>query len=124
MNRPRPAAERNHRAEALAHQVEGYLLLHTERERARHEASVLCGRLPWLTTAQAQDVTRQYVEQRLSLTHRTLRATAERAEALRHEYEARYAALRRTLLKRHALCASLMLLSTGAVSAATVLLVR
>ncbi|GGS36558.1 hypothetical protein AB0E75_32175 [Streptomyces griseoviridis] len=124
MNRPRPATPPGHRADALAHQVEGYLLVHAERERAEREAAVLCARLPWLTTAQADDLTRHYTEQRLVLTRRTLQATVERAEALRREYEARYAALRRELLKRHAAGASLLLLTVGTVSATGVLLTR
>ncbi|CAL9507604.1 hypothetical protein SUDANB145_03550 [Streptomyces sp. enrichment culture] len=124
MNRPRPAASPDPRAEALAHQVEGYLLAHTERERARQEAAALCDRLPWLTTAQAQDLTRHYTEQRLVLARSMLRATVDRAGELRREYEERYAALRRTLLRRHAVAASLLLLATGTVSATSALLAR
>ncbi|WP_308013417.1 hypothetical protein [Streptomyces beigongshangae] len=95
-------------AAELANEVEGYLLLQAERDQARQEATTLCSRLPWLTTAQAEDVTRHYVEQRLGLTKQALQRTADRAHRLRGEYEARYAALRRTLLKRHAACASLL----------------
>lgn len=91
----------------LDNEVEGYLLLHAERDQAQHEAETLCSRLPWLTTAQAEDLTRRYIEQRLGLTRQALQITANRADRLRAEYEARYTALRQTLLTWHATCASL-----------------
>ncbi|MEU5757088.1 hypothetical protein [Streptomyces sp. NPDC047829] len=98
----------------LVNQVEGYLLVQAEREQALREAAALCARLPWLTGSQAEDLTSRYCEQRLHLTRRTLQAVAARAEQLRKEYEARYAALRHTLLKRHAACASLLLICASA----------
>ncbi|WP_367320424.1 hypothetical protein [Streptomyces sp. HUAS ZL42] len=103
---------------ALANEVEGYLLAQAEREQAQREAEVLCARLPWLTTGQAEDLTRHYTEQRLGLTRQALQATADRAERLRGEYEARYAALRRTLLRRHAACACLLVAFSAAAGAA------
>ncbi|WP_448315973.1 hypothetical protein [Streptomyces sp. CO7] len=83
-------------------EMEGYLIAHAHRESARREAGTLCARLPWLTGAQAEEVARQYVLLRIGLTRRLLLDTAERAEQLREEYETRYEALRRTLLRRHA----------------------
>ncbi|MEU3556604.1 hypothetical protein [Streptomyces fragilis] len=83
-------------------EMEGYLIAHAHRESAREEAETLCARLPWLTGAQAEEVARQYVLLRIGLTRRLLKDTAERAERLREEYEARYEDLRRTLLRRHA----------------------
>jgi hypothetical protein len=83
-------------------EMEGYLIAHAHRQNARQEAEALCAGLPWLTTAQAQDVARQYVLLRIGLTRRLLKDTAERADRLREEYEARYEDLRRTLLRRHA----------------------
>lgn len=124
MNRPQPAASPVPRAGVLAHEVEGYLLAHTERERARQEAAGLCDRLPWLTTAQAQDLALHYTEQLLALTRSVLRATADRAGELRREYEEHYATLRRTLLRRHAVAASLLLPATGTVSATSALPAR
>ncbi|MFE3637726.1 hypothetical protein [Streptomyces cellostaticus] len=106
----RPGAPRDG---SLANEVEGYLLLHAELEQARHEAETLCARLPWLTTGQAEDLTRHYTEQRLDLTRRALQATADRAKRLRGEYEARYRALRRTLVRRHAMAACFLLTCTG-----------
>ncbi|MDG9720047.1 hypothetical protein [Streptomyces sp. DH24] len=79
------------------------------RDQARREAEELCARLPWLTSGQAEDLSRHYVQRRLAVTRRMLRDTAERAAELRAEYEARYAALRRDLLRRHAVCACAVL---------------
>ncbi|HET9380872.1 MAG TPA: hypothetical protein VFP69_08590 [Streptomyces sp.] len=86
------------------------------REEARREAGELCGRLPWLTDGQAEDLARHYVHQRLGLTRRMLRDTARRAAELRLEYEARYAALRRALLRRHALGACAVLVCGAGLS--------
>ncbi|MGW3359324.1 hypothetical protein ACWDFL_28560 [Streptomyces bungoensis] len=111
-------------AGALANEVEGYLLLHAEREQAQHEAEALCGRLPWLTAGQAEDLTRHYLEQRLGLTRQALQATADRAKRLRGEYEARYAELRGALLRRHALCACALLAVSTATTTVSVLTAR
>ncbi|MFB7651566.1 MULTISPECIES: hypothetical protein [unclassified Streptomyces] len=92
----------------LANEAEGYLLAQAELERARSEAAVLCCRLPWLTTGQAEDLTRHYVQQRLGLTRQALQVTADRAKRLRGEYENRYQHLRHALLKAHAVCACLL----------------
>jgi hypothetical protein len=86
-------------------EMEGYLIAHTHREHARREAEDLCARMPWLTTAQAEDLTRQYVLLRIGLTRRMLLDTTEHTARLREEYEARYRALRRALLRRHAAAA-------------------
>ncbi|XHM64602.1 hypothetical protein ACE6JH_31090 [Streptomyces nigra] len=68
---------------AVADEAAGYLLVHDHHVQACREAAELCERLPWLTTAQAEDMSRQYVQQRVDLTRRMLRATVERAEQLR-----------------------------------------
>ncbi|WP_201258890.1 hypothetical protein [Streptomyces ambofaciens] len=112
------------RAPSLAGQVEGYLLLRAEREQARREAAALCARLPWLTSAQADDLACHYTEQRLGLTRHVLRSTARRADRLHEEYEARYLALRRTLLKRHAAAACAMVVCVSAAVAAVSLAAR
>ncbi|WP_206317011.1 hypothetical protein [Streptomyces composti] len=112
------------RGSALADRVEGYLLARTHHEQARREAEALCARLPWLTTAQAEDVTRQYVRQRIDLTRTTMLHTLERAEQMRGEYEARYAALRRGLLRRHAAFACAVVACAGAAGTAVCLLGR
>ncbi|MDQ0585717.1 hypothetical protein [Streptomyces rishiriensis] len=108
----------------LANEVEGYLLLQAERDQAQHEARTLCSRMPWLTTAQAEDLARHYIEQRLGLTRQALQITADRAHRLRAEYEARYADLRHTLLKRHAACATLLLAAASTAGTTTYLLNR
>ncbi|MDH6224448.1 hypothetical protein [Streptomyces chilikensis] len=91
-------------------EMEGYLIAHNHREHARREAEGLCARMPWLTTAQAEDLTRQYVLLRIGLSRRMLLDVTERTAQLREEYEARYQALRRALLRRHAgaACATLV----------------
>jgi hypothetical protein len=80
--------------------------------------------MPWLTTAQADELTCHYVRRRLDVTRQLLRSTVRRAEELRQEYESRYAALRHTLLRRHAACACAVLACAGGVSTLTVLLSR
>ncbi|MGW1988272.1 hypothetical protein ACWCPJ_38500 [Streptomyces collinus] len=109
---------------ALAAEVEGFLLLQTEREQAQHEAEILCARLPWLTTGQAEDLARHYTEQRLGLTRQAVQAFAARAGRLRGEYEARYADLRQTLLRRHVMWACILLASSVAVGTVTAWLTR
>ncbi|MFB9466552.1 hypothetical protein [Streptomyces cinereospinus] len=109
--------ERRRLADALANEAEGYLVACAEREAARREAEQLCARLPWLTTAQAEDLGHRLVEQRLEVTRGILRRSADRAERLHRAYEARYAHLRRTLLRRHAACAC-TLLACAALAAA------
>lgn len=111
-------------AGVLVNEVEGHLLAQAERDRARREAEALCARLPWLTGAQAEDVTRHYTAQRLDLTRELLRATIARAQELRGEYEARYATLRRALLRRHAACASAVLVCAVVLGTAASSLVR
>lgn len=102
----RPPAEQG---SSLAAEVEGYLLARAEYDTAHLEAQALCARLPWLTTAEAEDLTRHYVSQRLDLTRQVLTRITRRATELRDEYEARYRALRRTLLTVHAVCACALL---------------
>ncbi|MEU9057027.1 hypothetical protein AB0D37_42790 [Streptomyces sp. NPDC048384] len=97
---------------ALAGEAEGYLLARAHHDQARREAEDLCARMPWLTAAQAEDVARHYTRKRIDLTRQMLLSTVERASQLRQEYETRYAALRRDLLKLHAagVCAALICL--------------
>lgn len=103
-------------AAALANEAEGYLLACAERDGARREAAELCARLPWLTTGQAEDLTRHYVDQRLEVTRGLLRRSARRAEQTRQAYEARYAQLRLALLKGHAAAACALLAGASCVA--------
>ncbi|MCH0567557.1 MULTISPECIES: hypothetical protein [unclassified Streptomyces] len=111
-------------AAALTRQIEGYLRAQRDREQARAEAEAFCARLPWLTSAQAEDVARHYAERRLELTRQTLRHTVRHAGELRREYEARYAALRHRLITRHVVVASTVVACATVLSAALCLLGR
>jgi len=108
----------------LTDTIEGYLLARAHHDQAHREAENLCARLPWLTTAEAEDVTRHYVDQRIDLTRQMLLSTTERATQLRQEYVDRYAVLRRDLLKRNTACARAVLACAGAVSTLVCLLTR
>ncbi|MGV9557388.1 hypothetical protein [Streptomyces sp. NPDC003401] len=108
----------------LADEAEGYLLARAHHDRAHRDAEDLCAKLPWLTTGQADDLTRHYVRQRTDLTRRMLRDTVRRAAELRREYEDRYAALRGDLLRRHAAFVSATLACTAAAGTAVVLFAR
>ncbi|MEU0114610.1 hypothetical protein ABZ137_12970 [Streptomyces bobili] len=108
----------------LAAEAEGYLLARTHHEQARREADDLCARLPWLTTAQADDLAHHYIRQRNHLTRLLFQETLRRAAELRQEYESRYAVLRRDLLRRHASVASAVLACAAAVSAAAAVFAR
>ncbi|GAB2735435.1 hypothetical protein [Streptomyces bullii] len=112
------------RESALAAEAEGYLLARLHHDRALREAEDLCVLLPWLTTAQAEDLTRHYVDRRRELTRRMLLDTVRRADELRQEYESRYAALRRDLLRRHAAGACAVLACAGGMSTLLCLLGR
>ncbi|WP_328558512.1 hypothetical protein [Streptomyces coelicoflavus] len=112
--RPRPPLGD---ASAIATQAEGYLRAQAHYDEARSEARALCDRMPWMTTAQAEDFTRHYVDHRLTLTRAMLRATVARAGELRQEFEGRYLQLRRALLRRHASWVSVVLASAAAMHA-------
>ncbi|AMW15149.1 hypothetical protein A4E84_03365 [Streptomyces qaidamensis] len=86
----------------MADETEGYLLAHAHRHQAQHEAEELCALMPWLTTAQAEELTAFYVHRRLDVTRQLMLGTVRRAAELRQEYESRYAELRGVLLRRHA----------------------
>ncbi|MCQ0025328.1 hypothetical protein M4914_21915 [Streptomyces somaliensis DSM 40738] len=78
--------------------IEGYLLAQAELLRAREEGEAFARRMPWLTTAQHEEVARLYAEDRIELSKKVLRAVADRCVELRGEYTARYAQLRQRLL--------------------------
>ncbi|MDN3251079.1 hypothetical protein QWJ23_37450 [Streptomyces sp. ZSW22] len=108
----------------MAAEAEGVLLARQHRHDAHREAQALCDALPWLTTAQAEDLTRHYVAHRLRLFHQMFEATLRRADELGREYEARYLRLRRDLLRRHGAWASCLLACAAAVSSALCTVVR
>ncbi|GGZ21671.1 hypothetical protein [Streptomyces nitrosporeus] len=90
-------------------QVEGYLLWNAEVEEARRRAGRFTEQLPWLTTAQREDVERVYVGDRVELCRESLTRIADRAVELRGEYTERYERLR-------ARCVAVSALTVGAVS--------
>ncbi|MCP9956533.1 MULTISPECIES: hypothetical protein [Streptomyces] len=89
--------------------VEGYLLAQAELLGARREGEAFARRMPWLTTAQHEEVARLYAEDRIELSKKVLRAIAGRCVELRGEYTARYVRLRQRLL-----CVSVASLLTSA----------
>ncbi|WP_228926588.1 hypothetical protein [Streptomyces sp. DH7] len=92
-------------------QLEGFLLWNAEVERARRQARRFTDRLPWLTTAQREDVERVFVAERVAASRESLTRIRDRADELREEYTGRYARLR----------ARCVAVSAGAVGAATCL---
>ncbi|MFE2296432.1 hypothetical protein [Streptomyces sp. NPDC059452] len=90
-------------------QLEGYLLWSAEVERARRQARRFTGELPWLTTAQREDVERVYLADRVAVSRDSLTRVRDRAAELRAEYTERYERLR-------ARCVALSVASVGAVA--------
>ncbi|MGC5345551.1 hypothetical protein [Streptomyces sp. DT171] len=75
-------------------QLEGHLLWNAELTDARVRADRFTEALPWLTTAQREDVERVYVADRVAASRATLIRIRARAVELRGEYEERYRRLR------------------------------
>ncbi|MEU0098809.1 hypothetical protein [Streptomyces sp. NPDC006267] len=89
-------------------QLEGFLLWSAEVERARRQARRFTDQLPWLTTAQREDVERVFTAERVAASRETLVRIRDRADELREEYTGRYVRLR----------ARCVAVSAGAVGAA------
>ncbi|MFD3799286.1 hypothetical protein [Streptomyces californicus] len=92
-------------------QLEGFLLWNAEVERARRRACRFTDQLPWLTTAQREDVERVFVAEHVITARESLIRVRDRAEELRAEYSGRYNRLR----------ARCVAVSAGVVGAATCL---
>ncbi|MFJ9037008.1 hypothetical protein ACIRF8_10530 [Streptomyces sp. NPDC102406] len=75
-------------------QMEGYLLWTSKVAETRTQAEAFTRRLPWLTTAQREEVERVFTEERLAFHRAALAQLADRARELRGEYEERYLRLR------------------------------
>ncbi|MFJ3709437.1 MULTISPECIES: hypothetical protein [unclassified Streptomyces] len=75
--------------------IEGYLLWNAEVEEARRRASDFVAQLPWLTTAQREDVERVYAADRMAASRDALLRITSRIAELRDEYTARYQQLQR-----------------------------
>lgn len=80
-------------------QLEGLLLWEGHRQRAREEAEAFAQRLPWLSHDQRNDLEHLYAEVHLADAVTALEQARARAGELREEYAARYAELRRRLLR-------------------------
>jgi hypothetical protein len=88
--------------------LEGHLLAQTEISNARAEAEAFARRMPWLSTAQYEEVVRLYTEDRIALSRRVLERIVDRCHELKAEYTARYERLRRRLVHR---CVAVVLAS-------------
>ncbi|MCX5144732.1 hypothetical protein [Streptomyces sp. NBC_00338] len=85
--------------------MEGYLLWSAEVEQARRLARRFTDELPWLTTAQREDVERVYAADRAAASRAMLMRVSERATELRGEYSERYRRLRARCVAAAVVCA-------------------
>ncbi|WUD70531.1 hypothetical protein OG937_01855 [Streptomyces sp. NBC_00510] len=81
-------------------QCENFLSWHAAISDAKAAAETFADRMPWLTTAQRREVLRLYVADRLDQTCAAVTLISERERELSSEYNRRYSALRRRLLRR------------------------
>jgi hypothetical protein len=99
------------------HRLEGYLLAQAERDTARREAEAFARRLPWLTTAEREQLVECYARERIALSHRVLAGVADRCRTLQAEYGERYERLRCRLV-----CLTVLVLAGVALPLTLVLL--
>jgi hypothetical protein len=104
--------------DALANEVEGYLLWQARIAEAERRAREFTGSLEWLTTAQREDIEHRYVADALARSRADLERIAARCVSLRAEYEHRYQDLKRRCL------ALTLAVCTACITAATLLLLR
>ncbi|KAA6223457.1 hypothetical protein CP973_17355 [Streptomyces albofaciens JCM 4342] len=119
MNRDCPTPDGQEISAGIA-RLEGYVLYQAEAGRARAEAEAFADRMPWLTTAQREEVVRLGTEDRLAMTHRYLRRVRDRCEELKGEYSSRYEELRLRLM----LWTTAFLLTVGAAFGCALTVVR
>jgi hypothetical protein len=81
-------------SQALVQQIDGFLRWQAEVEQAHRQARAFTDQLPWLTTAQREDIERVYVEDRTTAARVILQLICDRAGELREEYSARYTRLK------------------------------
>ncbi|MFF1926284.1 hypothetical protein ACFVW8_37675 [Streptomyces sp. NPDC058221] len=86
--------------------MEGYLLWSAEVEEARRLARRFTDELPWLTTAQREDVERVYAADRAYASRVMLMRISARATELRGEYSRRYRRLRARCVAAAVVCLS------------------
>ena len=75
-------------------QVEGYLMGHAEAAQARRQARSFTDQLPWLTTAQREEIERVYIADRTAASRAMFQRICDRAAELRTEYSDRYLRLK------------------------------
>ncbi|MFG2564037.1 hypothetical protein ACGFR6_01200 [Streptomyces sp. NPDC048567] len=97
-------------------QMEGYLLWNAEVEHARRLARRFTDQLPWLTTAQREDVERVYTAERTAESRVTLARISARALQLRGEYTERYRRLRARCVAAAVVCAGAAGVACGVVT--------
>ncbi|MFF7356882.1 hypothetical protein ACFZA1_30165 [Streptomyces filipinensis] len=85
-------------ARALAHALEGHLLLAAASEEGRRAAADFSAPLLWLTGDQREELERRFEAEYLACARISWQRTAERAGELRQAYERRYRKLRQRLL--------------------------
>ncbi|GAA2493184.1 hypothetical protein [Streptomyces longisporus] len=85
-------------AQVLFDEIEGHLLIAAAREEGRTAAARFSAPFDWLTQAQRAEVERRFEAEYLAVARTSWQHTAERAHALREEYEGAYRDLRRRLL--------------------------
>ncbi|WP_330173508.1 hypothetical protein OG875_07920 [Streptomyces sp. NBC_01498] len=85
-------------ASAGIQQLEGYLLAQSRVREAKESAVAFADRMPWLTTAQHEEVVGLYTQDHIDISRRALELVVARAAELRAEYSARYEQLKRRLL--------------------------
>ncbi|MBT2394460.1 hypothetical protein [Streptomyces sp. ISL-100] len=100
-------------------QLEGYLLWSAEVAEARRHADRFTEQLPWLTTAQREDVERVYTAERLAASRAMLVRVSARGTTLRAEYTERYRQLKTRCVTVSVVCAGA---ASGACAALTLLI--
>ncbi|MER6073225.1 cytochrome C oxidase subunit I [Streptomyces sp. NPDC001817] len=99
--------------DALANEVEGYLLWQARIAEAEQRAREFTGPLEWLTTAQREEIEHRYTADALARSRADLERIAARCRSLRAEYEGRYRELkRRCVAVALAVCAGCTALAT------------
>ncbi|WP_406446990.1 hypothetical protein OHB14_51100 [Streptomyces sp. NBC_01613] len=93
----RPERQSQEYARGL-NELEGYLLAQAEVTDALSCAEAFAAQMPWLTTAQREEVIRLYATDRLQISRATLQRVTDRVLELQCQYSNRYHALQVRLL--------------------------
>ncbi|MDQ0834468.1 hypothetical protein QFZ66_001824 [Streptomyces sp. B4I13] len=79
-------------------ELEGYLLAQAEATDALSCGEAFAAQMPWLTTAQREEVVRLYATDRLQISRAALQRVTDRVLELQCQYSSRYHALQVRLL--------------------------